>query len=429
MYSRRNPIGMMLLAFLSAFAAGRLEAQEPRPLLVTVDDLPIASGRLHPEAAERERITRELLAALAEYEIRAVGFVTWRNVRDATDLRLLELWLEAGHELGNHGDAHLDLTRSDAAIWLADVEAARGKLADFLAKHDTAPRFFRFPFLREGDNAEKLDAARAWLERTGQRNLPVTIDNQDWSFEEPWVTARRAGDERGLREIGADYLAALRIAVRHHERTGDRLFGRQVPQVLLLHANAVGAAHWATLFDWLDRDGHRFVGVDELLADPAFAVEQRFVGPAGFGHWDRLLVAAEETQARDQIAALLDQQAAAWTRGDLDAFCSVYADDATFVSPSGITRGRAEILERYRRRYADRAAMGTLQLEVLETRTARGTEISLLGDARPSRVHGAAVVARWSLSFPDREPATGSTLIVLRRAADGTWLIVQDASM
>ena len=88
--------------------------------------------------------------------------------------------------------------------------------------------------LREGDAPEKLAAMRGYLERSGQRNLPVTVDNQDWSFEEPWVKAERAGRTEVLRELSADYLAMMRLAVRGAEETGDRLFGRPVPPRMFL---------------------------------------------------------------------------------------------------------------------------------------------------------------------------------------------------
>ena len=39
----------------------------------------------------------------------------------------------------------------------------------------------------------------------------------------------------------------------------------------------------------------------------------------------------------------------------------------------------------------------------------------MLGDSRPGAIHGASVVARWTLSYPDREDASGLTLLVLRR--------------
>jgi peptidoglycan/xylan/chitin deacetylase (PgdA/CDA1 family) len=205
-----------------------------RPLLVTIDDLPIAGGRIHSDAAERKQLTTDLLAVLERHGIQAVGLVTWGNLHGDEELALLEQWLSAGHELGNHSYAHLSYSATSTKEYVADIERCRSLLDPFLERHDRELRFFRFPMLREGDTPAKLTAMRDYLDRTDQRNLPVTIDNQDWSYERPWVEASRAGDESALRDIREDYLAALRISVRHHERYGDRLFGRPLPQILLL---------------------------------------------------------------------------------------------------------------------------------------------------------------------------------------------------
>ncbi len=399
-----------------------------RPVLVTVDDLPITPTRLHPEDAGRERVTRGLLNALARHRIRAVGLVTWGNVRSEADRKLLELWLEAGHELGNHSDRHPSLTRLEAAAYIEDIERARSQLAALLSAHGKELRFFRYPMLREGETAAKRDAVRAYLVRTGQRNLPVTLDNQDWSFEELWVEATRKGDAAAQERIAAEYHEALRVSIRHHERLGDELFGRPLPQILLLHAGSIGTAQWDALFSWLTGTGHRFATSDEVLSVAIFLDDPGSIGTHGPGLWERWAAVRREEQATEEILRLFFEQTEAWNRGDLEAFCSVYAEDATFISPSGRTGGRQAVLDRYRSRYPDQAAMGRLSLEVDEIRFARGTEVSMLGDARPSRVHGASVVARWRLSREQGEDTSGLTLIVLRPTPDG-WRIVQDASM
>jgi uncharacterized protein (TIGR02246 family) len=123
---------------------------------------------------------------------------------------------------------------------------------------------------------------------------------------------------------------------------------------------------------------------------------------------------ADDDAVRRAVAAVIERQVAAWNRGDLQAFVSLYAEDAVFVSPTGLTRGRQAVLDRYRKRYPDKAAMGTLKLEIVETR---------VGGAG-----GASLVARWSLAYPDKPTASGLTLLVLHARSDG-WLIVQDASM
>ena len=418
----------MLLVLLVAIFVGPFCAAEQtplRPVLVTVDDLPVVGGGT---PAERQEITTGLLGHLQRHGIQAVGLVTWRNVRDQTGRDLLEQWLAAGHELGNHSYAHPSYSKTSIEEYRDDMERARREIQALLDPHGQRVRYFRFPYLREGDTPEKVAAMRAYLEESGQQNLPVTLDNQDWSFNRPWIEARGAEDGAAAAAVADDYHAALRISIRHHERRGDELLGRVTPQILLLHANAVGAAEWGRLFTWLEETGHRFATVDEVMVEPVLADPPPVVALSGYGTWDRLWQERRDTEAREAGAAALETQAAAWNAGDFEAFCAVYGEDATYVSSTGLTRGRDAILARYRERFPDREAMGNLSFEVLEARPAAGVEFTKLGDAAPSRAHGVSVVARWRLTYDDREPSEGVTLIVLRRGGQG-WEIVQDASM
>jgi uncharacterized protein (TIGR02246 family) len=398
------------------------------PLLVTVDDLPIAAGALHPDDASRERLTRDLLAVLRKHRIKAIGFVIWRNVKDAAGERLLDLWLAEGHELGNHSYSHPDYARMDPDAYIADVEKARAALGGFLEARGRRLRYFRFPFLREGETPAKLARMREWLQSTGQRAVPVTIDTQDWSFEEPWVTAQRASDTAKLDRLTEDYQHALRLQALLYTAEGDELYERPTPQVLLVHANAVGAAQWDALFTWLEGRGFRFTAPDEVMADPAISEQPAFTGRYGGSLWDRVRHVRRQARAREQITALLQQQAADWSRGDLAAFTSVYDDDAVFVATTGVTRGRVALLERYRARYPDPAAMGALTFDIVEIRDVWGPEITPLGDATPGAVQGASVVAKWTLRREGAPEASGHTLLVLHRAGN-TWRIVHDASM
>ena len=74
---------LLLLPFLLVVSATGAAPEEAslRPLLVTVDERPIAGGG-HDNPAERRQITDWLLGHLERHGIQAVGFVTWSNVRD-----------------------------------------------------------------------------------------------------------------------------------------------------------------------------------------------------------------------------------------------------------------------------------------------------------------------------------------------------------
>ncbi|MEJ0049277.1 MAG: hypothetical protein WDN04_26590 [Rhodospirillales bacterium] len=62
------------------------------------------------------------------------------------------------------------------------------------------------------------------------------------------------------------------------------------------------------------------------------------------------------------IRSVLIAQAAAWNRGDIDAFMQGYrkSDELRFASGDTVTYGWQQTRDRYLQRYPDRAAMGTL---------------------------------------------------------------------
>jgi ketosteroid isomerase-like protein len=122
--------------------------------------------------------------------------------------------------------------------------------------------------------------------------------------------------------------------------------------------------------------------------------------------------AIEEQTVRKELKDSVD----AWNRGDLDAFMKPYALDARFVTSAGITRGSANILARYRKKYSNRALMGHLSLEI--------QNFSFNPGLNPT---SATVIARWTIKRSSGEILEGETLIVFHKLAEG-WLIVEDHS-
>jgi ketosteroid isomerase-like protein len=78
--------------------------------------------------------------------------------------------------------------------------------------------------------------------------------------------------------------------------------------------------------------------------------------------------AAAPSDPSAQIRAVLAAQTEAWNRADIESFMNGYwrSESTLFVGSSGILRGWQAVLDRYRRSYPDRKAMGQLTFSDLE---------------------------------------------------------------
>ncbi len=121
---------------------------------------------------------------------------------------------------------------------------------------------------------------------------------------------------------------------------------------------------------------------------------------------------AGSSATADEIRAVLDEQVAAWNRGDIEGFMNGYArsEKTAFVFGDTVTRGWGTVRDRYRKKYDSREKMGALTFSELEI-----TQLS--SDA-------AVVIGRWELKRANDHPHGHFTLI-LRRLSEG-WRIVQD---
>lgn len=118
--------------------------------------------------------------------------------------------------------------------------------------------------------------------------MPVTIDTMDWWYARAWLDARADGDPARAERLRQAWRWNLEEATIVAEHLARDLFGREPPQILLLHANALNARHLGAYLDWLAARGYRFVGRAEAMKDPAYAEEVTTVSPTGDSQWLRL---------------------------------------------------------------------------------------------------------------------------------------------
>jgi peptidoglycan/xylan/chitin deacetylase (PgdA/CDA1 family) len=249
--------------------------QRRRLMAVTVDDLPVAQTSWHTDG-QMDRITTDLLATLARHGVPAVGFVNEGKLEtggevDVFRLGLLERWLKAGQELGNHGYAHLDLHKVPPEEWKADVVLGETQTRKLVEASGGKLRYFRHPFLHTGLSVEVQADTYDFLASRGYTVAPVTIDNSEWVYGRAYARAYNDDDEEMQQRIGRDYIRYMLEVVDYTEGQSEAIVGRLVPQVLLVHAYALNADWLDELLIALERMGYRWVSLEEALADPVYS--------------------------------------------------------------------------------------------------------------------------------------------------------------
>jgi beta-aspartyl-peptidase (threonine type) len=120
-----------------------------------------------------------------------------------------------------------------------------------------------------------------------------------------------------------------------------------------------------------------------------------------------------DTSVDKAVRAVLEAQAVAWNKGDLEGFMEGYwrSPKLSFSSGSEVTRGWDETLARYKKKYQSGGAeMGKLTFSNLEV--------------EPLAPDAALVRGRWQLVRTKDKPG-GVFTLVFRKFAEG-WRIVHD---
>ncbi len=117
-----------------------------------------------------------------------------------------------------------------------------------------------------------------------------------------------------------------------------------------------------------------------------------------------------ESQSK-AIRTVIQSQADAWNRGDIDRFMDHYwkSEQLTFSSGGKTTRGWQATIDGYKNRYSTPERMGRLSFTELEV--------------FPLTTDAAYVLGKWQLQ---RDDPIGGNFSLIFRNIEGSWLIVHD---
>jgi peptidoglycan/xylan/chitin deacetylase (PgdA/CDA1 family) len=260
-----------------------VSAKEPRlKVALTFDDLPL-NGIL-PTGITQVQIARDTVAVLEKHRIPpSYGFINANKLeRSADAAEALKVWAGAGHPLANHTYSHMDLTKNSVADFQREIllnEPVLQLLTAGDAKHDW--RWFRYPFLHEGDTLEKRRAIRAFLAGNGYRIAQTTLDWEDYIWNSSYARCQDRKDEASIEWLVESYRTAARDFMRFQRANSRTVFGRDIHHVMLLHLGAFSSRILPELFEILDEEGYDVVTLEEAQKDPAYDFDPDFAEARG----------------------------------------------------------------------------------------------------------------------------------------------------
>jgi len=270
----------------NAAASAPAPANTSRAVAITIDDLPRGGDKGPRDLKSLTAMTARLLQPFREQHIPVIGFVNGsRYADDDAGLRaLLNQWLDAGAQLGNHSYSHLDINNVPLSQYTADITRGEEPLRSVLAARQQPLVYFRHPYLHVGATPEAKQGLAKFLAEKGYIAAPVTFDTADYAWAAAYM--RPEDHERAAR----GYLPYMESVVAFFEQRAVQVLGREFPQILLIHANQLNADQMPALLAMFRRRGYRFVTLEEALRDPSYQSAEDYVGRNGFSwlhRWSR----------------------------------------------------------------------------------------------------------------------------------------------
>jgi len=264
-----------------------------RAVAVTFDDLPAPSDSVvADDAGTLKEMTGRLLATIKANHIPAVGFVNeeklYNDDQFEARVAILQMWLNAGLELGNHTFSHVGLQATPLADYEEDVIRGETVTRRLLHERGRKLRYFRYPFLEVGPDLETRRAFEKFLAARGYRAAPVTVNNEEYVFAAVYARALARGDRETAEHVARAYITYMEQVFAYFEKFSVDLLGYAVKQVLLLHADSLNADYLNDLVRMMKGRGYTFITLDQALKDKAYHQPDTYSGESGVSwieHW------------------------------------------------------------------------------------------------------------------------------------------------
>src|ERR1051325_6347075 len=253
-----------------------------RTMAVTFDDLPYVNFGDDTYVKNARAATVKILSTLKKHKVLAVGFVNEDKLANSRErIALLRQWVEAGMVLGNHTYSHPDFNRLTVEEFEEEITKGDVVTRQLMRSREPYQRYFRHPMTHTGDTTEKKEAIEKFLAARGYKVTPHTIENSDFIFNVPYAEAVQKGDTAVAKRLRDAYLDLTIAATEFAEKISPQIFGREIPQLLLIHSNDLNADCLDEMLQRFEARGYKFVSLDEVMSDPAYQTKDTLVSQTG----------------------------------------------------------------------------------------------------------------------------------------------------
>src|SRR5262249_12264820 len=244
-------------------SAQAAKKQERPQLALTMDDptLNLLSPMKWQDANTR------ILKAIDSRNVCAALFACGMRIDSAEGAKLLAGWDQAGHMICNHSYSHL---------FYAERTSYSDFAVDFLRNEKiTAPYqnrkpLFRYPFLKEGDTADKRDKFRALLKERGYRIGHVTIDASDWYVNQRLLHRWETQPNAGVAAYRDFLIAHLLDRAPSYRQLAIDVLGRDIRHTLLVHFNVLNAMVLPDVMAAFETAGWQWIDASVAFEDAVF---------------------------------------------------------------------------------------------------------------------------------------------------------------
>jgi hypothetical protein len=87
--------------------------------------------------------------------------------------------------------------------------------------------------------------------------------------------------------IGNDYVIYMEQKLLYYEKMSQKLFGRNIPHILLMHASLLNADYLNRLAGMFKRNGYGFISLEIALQDDAYKTPVQAFGKWGISWLER----------------------------------------------------------------------------------------------------------------------------------------------